>query len=373
MESAAVATDAQIKANRTNAKQHATGPKSPQGKSRSAANACTHGLAALDVVPLHERACYDELLGLLVEQHRPADEYEMALVEQAARARLTLARCAAAEEARFDRRARRAGYDHALAQADRADRLGRRLLSGSDPEPPAALARALGSFSAGAGWLLERWEELELILKDFETLDEPAVRQLLLLWGRDPSDPVDPVVREALEGIDDPEAVDTYKAVVADQQSKLGADKAKSLDGYAAAERSEAAACAGVDAGEEGVRVARYEAAARRAFEKAMAALRQHRRDPEVLIPRPPAAPPQPVDPPAPPAPINPRASLARALPAEEADVDVDLDGLGAELEALETSLDRLEAERSQFAPGSEPAAGAEAPPEVPPDGPEPA
>jgi hypothetical protein len=66
---------------------------------------------------------------------------------------------------------------------------------------------------------------------------------------------------------------------------------------------------------------------------------------------------------------------LARALPADEADLDLDgdLEGLGAELAALEASLDRLETERTQFGPTSEPIPDVESPPEAPPAGPEPA
>jgi hypothetical protein len=368
-----MASDAQIQANQTNARAHATGPKSPGGKKRSSLNSLKHGLAARALVPPDGQETFDELLAAWLDQVRPADQFEMAQAQALARAELNLRRCDAYKEALVEARRRRAGYDFALAEADRADRLGQRLLSGGDPEPPSILARALGSFAAGADWLIRRWEEVLLALKNDGALSGPEVRRFLRVWGLDPADAIDPVVRAMLAGADDPEAADNFAEVATVESRRLRERKAQFLDAIAEAERSGAAARAGHDPGEEGVRLSRYEAAAERSFHKAVKALREHRRDPEAVIAAPAAPAPAPAPAPSPPGgPVDPRSSFARALEADDSDVDLDAD-LGAELAAIEAALGLRETERTQSSPGSEPAADTDLPPEPPPGGPGPA
>jgi hypothetical protein len=368
-----VTSPAQVHANTQNCK-HATGPKTPEGRSRSAQNGFKHGLAARVLVPPDEQETYDELLAAWVESVQPADQVERALVQTLARTELTLRRCTAYAEAQVEARRRRAGYDHALAEADRADRLWLRLLSGNDPEPRSILVRALGSFAAGADWLIRRWKDLLVSLKSQGSLSEPEVRRLLLVWGHDPSDELDPVARDLLAVADDPAAADDFERAATTESGRLAEHKTKYLAPLAAAEWAEAVWRVGYDPGPDGQRLARYTAAAQREFDRAKTALLEHRQNPTLLTPG--AAPPSPApasasaprpEPPA--APLDPRSSLARALPADEAELDLD----ALDLEAVEAALDLLETERTQFGPAPAPLPAADLPPAPPPAGPDPA
>lgn len=71
-----MATKAQIKANRLNAKR-STGPKSVEGKKVSSQNAIRHGLCSRQVVlSLENRVEYDQLLEDLIQNYKPANLQE---------------------------------------------------------------------------------------------------------------------------------------------------------------------------------------------------------------------------------------------------------------------------------------------------------
>ena len=77
-------TDAQIKANRKNAKK-STGPQTEEGKTRSAKNALKHGLLARDtVLPGEDPADFDSQLSALEADIQPANSLEFELVRQIA-------------------------------------------------------------------------------------------------------------------------------------------------------------------------------------------------------------------------------------------------------------------------------------------------
>ncbi len=79
-----MATNAQINANRENAKQ-STGPRTPEGKERSSKNALKHGLLALDsVIPGEDPADFDRHLTLYEDTYNPANCVERELVLQIA-------------------------------------------------------------------------------------------------------------------------------------------------------------------------------------------------------------------------------------------------------------------------------------------------
>ncbi|MGA2324643.1 MAG: hypothetical protein ABSH05_00005 [Bryobacteraceae bacterium] len=87
-----MASENQIRANRENAR-HSTGPKTPEGKARSSANAIRHGLLARQIVlPIEDRAQYLELLAALEAEHQPEGPLETYLVHQMASAQWRLQR-----------------------------------------------------------------------------------------------------------------------------------------------------------------------------------------------------------------------------------------------------------------------------------------
>src|SRR3954452_9704618 len=70
---------AQIAANRENAK-HSTGPRTEEGKSRSARNSTKHGLTSTAVVlPNESQEELDQFRDDIVASYAPADEHEHAL------------------------------------------------------------------------------------------------------------------------------------------------------------------------------------------------------------------------------------------------------------------------------------------------------
>jgi hypothetical protein len=77
-----------------------TGPKTPEGKARSSANALKHGLTSRHVVlPGEDRAEFDALVARLIQEHRAATALEIEMVHQIAGClwRLDRARKAEAE------------------------------------------------------------------------------------------------------------------------------------------------------------------------------------------------------------------------------------------------------------------------------------
>jgi hypothetical protein len=79
-----MATAPQNTANRENAK-YSTGPKSPEGKSRSAENAIRHGLAAGRlIIPGECKAEYEALEAYLLKTHEPIAGTETLLVQEMA-------------------------------------------------------------------------------------------------------------------------------------------------------------------------------------------------------------------------------------------------------------------------------------------------
>jgi hypothetical protein len=77
-----MATEAQIKANRRNAKK-CTGPRTPQGKARSSQNATMHGLtAARDIIKSESQAEFDHHRRRFFAELAPATAIEYALAER---------------------------------------------------------------------------------------------------------------------------------------------------------------------------------------------------------------------------------------------------------------------------------------------------
>src|SRR5438105_128854 len=92
-----MATDAQIAANQQNA-QASTGPRTPEGKARSAQNSTSHGLfARRDFVLSCETSAYEELTALLLEDLQPETTLERTIAAEIISAAWRLRRCADVE------------------------------------------------------------------------------------------------------------------------------------------------------------------------------------------------------------------------------------------------------------------------------------
>ncbi|MFN7923644.1 MAG: hypothetical protein U0Q16_26315 [Bryobacteraceae bacterium] len=93
-----MATAAQNEANRANA-QHSTGPRTAEGKSRSAANSLRHGLCAKHLIVMPgEQEQLDELTAALRAELDPQGALEELLFDDILRARWSIFRCSRAEE-----------------------------------------------------------------------------------------------------------------------------------------------------------------------------------------------------------------------------------------------------------------------------------
>jgi hypothetical protein len=98
-----MATKKQIEANRRNAKK-STGPKTPEGKAKSAQNALKHGLlASCPVLPEEDSMAYELLRANLHKELCPEGQLETLLVNRIAAAQWRLARVPGLEAALFER------------------------------------------------------------------------------------------------------------------------------------------------------------------------------------------------------------------------------------------------------------------------------
>src|SRR5207237_4477695 len=137
--------------------------------------------------------------------------------------------------------------DFDRAEAGRGVDLGRALFDcEGDPTP---ILMELKAFAAGASWLLARWGEYGGLLDD-GGWDEPAQRRVLLLLGRRPDDPHDPVARKWLGypvlGATEAERESLRPAIEA-ETAYLAQLKRLKLDDLAAADRAGAGHRALVD------------------------------------------------------------------------------------------------------------------------------
>src|SRR5208283_3801466 len=95
-------SEARLAANRANA-QKSTGPKTPEGKLRSAANACQHGFAGSNfaVIRLEDPAEIDKFKADLVATYQPVNSQEIFAIESIAVAQQSMRRASRLESGLF--------------------------------------------------------------------------------------------------------------------------------------------------------------------------------------------------------------------------------------------------------------------------------
>ncbi len=198
--------------NRRNAAR-SSGPRTPEGRSRSKMNAVKHGMTArTPVLPGEDPDAFRGRLDSWAEALAPADAVEQFLVEQAATASWKIERADRIEAARLFAALRAAEDEQRTVRRKEADLLGRlllgidgpiadpalaqealRILDPGNPAPPAdrlaplrPIVDRLESTAEGCAWLLERWDELLAPLERGTDWDEDRFVRAVRLSGRQP-------------------------------------------------------------------------------------------------------------------------------------------------------------------------------------------
>ena len=125
-----MASDAQIIANRNNAAR-STGPRTPEGKARSARNFRSHGACSTWLLPDESRPAFHALRAAYLAQYQPANETESFLV-----ARLTLAAWRLNRLGSLEGRVLARHHESALVDRDWARAITDVLHSVLLPDPP---------------------------------------------------------------------------------------------------------------------------------------------------------------------------------------------------------------------------------------------
>jgi hypothetical protein len=204
---------ARIEANRRNALK-STGPKTAEGKARSAMNAVTHGLRCQVVEPEHQRPLIDARVSEWAADLRPSGAAQSWLVRRAAAASVRLDLCL---EAEVERRA--AAAERAEAKYLREARRKVAILAQAFPHRPIPTAEALEATAFGCEYLLNEFAAMARDLSDADGyLGKVEREHALTMMGIDPRRPdpghpvAGPFVRAALANDcrPDPEEIDAW-------------------------------------------------------------------------------------------------------------------------------------------------------------------
>ncbi len=200
-------------ANRRNAADHATGPRTLSGKARARLNAVTHGLTAETLIlPGEDPRAFQRRLDDWTAQLEPANPFEHDLVRQVVTLSWRLDRAERVQDALI---ADSLGTDTAEQRREEVADLGRRLLppprvpnfvrrfgvwadldrlahrGPDDPDDPARLLLRLESTADGCRWLLDRWAELRQIVDAGTAWPDEQMVHAIRLLGKRPFDAVD--------------------------------------------------------------------------------------------------------------------------------------------------------------------------------------
>ena len=174
-------SDKKLEANRRNSLK-STGPRSDEGKARSAMNALKHGLTAeMLILPNEDPEAYDALLQQWLDDFQPANAAERALIDLSVQSIWKLDRANRHERAETALRVRHAADAFECDEQIRVEEIGRRLVNDplnrcanapKDPrtldtlddwfkndDPPVLRAQLLKSLK-GVDWLPRQWSEL---------------------------------------------------------------------------------------------------------------------------------------------------------------------------------------------------------------------
>lgn len=171
-------TDKQREASRINGAK-SRGPITAEGKKASRRNAIKHGLTGTGtVLPEDLRREVEAELAIFEKKHKPRDEYEERLVQQAALATVRWIRLIRAE---LTRTADRSAAALENWDRDREDRVA--SLAGLLHDEPAEALRQLRRFSEGCDFLADAWEDLGDQLDRLGSWDDAGAALALRLLG----------------------------------------------------------------------------------------------------------------------------------------------------------------------------------------------
>ncbi len=244
------------------------GPRTPEGRARSARNSLKHGLRAKTLLPDDLAAAVERRTAELVEQFEPRSPYEFWLICQMALASARLDRCAEMSIVDLQRGIDRSGPCWDDDRRAAVEDLGARL-----PKDPARVSRALRRVRQGADWLIERWEALGEILGTNGRWSDDQRRLAFDLLGV-PADLRDGSVK--VPPADDAEGL---AALVSRQVADLRVRQEDYLDESDEAERGMAAWGMPMEEDPITARLRKYERGCRGDLNRALAELRKVREE----------------------------------------------------------------------------------------------
>src|SRR5947209_4284124 len=214
-EAALMAGQAQINANRRNAKR-STGPKTEAGKARAKLNALkdgSHAKTVIPVLPQEDPIELDQRINQWLSDLNPRNDAERDLVTRAANLSWELERARRCETARLTHRVLQVQLKAKARRMKEVGELGRRLLynagarilptSGPPWEDnPGAFLAGLEESAEGCRWLIDHWVGLRILLDrdsewtygdmfrlvrllgkyPVEAVNDPALNALFLAW-----------------------------------------------------------------------------------------------------------------------------------------------------------------------------------------------
>ncbi len=179
-------SDAKLAANRTNALK-STGPKTPEGKARSRANAYRHGMAGDGVVLVDEdRISVAQMTAELVDDLRPRGRMARLLVRQIAVMAVRLEHCREHAEAATDHRVRHAVEAFEESRLAKIDKAIDWIM-----HEPATNARILRQTPEGVARMIKCWRALEreLIPEEDRVADQLQAEHPAMIDARRRLDP----------------------------------------------------------------------------------------------------------------------------------------------------------------------------------------
>ena len=161
-----MATEKQIEANRRNAAL-STGPKTIEGKAQSRANAITHGLTSVTLLPHDQKDVSKARYAAWYACLKPEDTFQEFHLELAVQASLRIENCQNRELERKVELAEIASDSGPKWETDRKREVVK--LARSLKRNPEMIALQLRSMPTGREWLIDRWKFLLMAVAEGQT------------------------------------------------------------------------------------------------------------------------------------------------------------------------------------------------------------